>query len=260
MKLRFKRRQHYILLRRAVAALCILVISIHILINAGSARTPGNAGGAESFHHPESTTETTDNDHGEDDLCDLDVEAPMPLLRCGSPAKSFLALRELVIEAAGFDFLSKCGDLMRPKNARSDKSGVAFRSRHKAGEAFDYNQEDPRILLVREQNQGQTFWRTYLRCEGQDRSRCLKVKLATDNAGLVSAQVFDFTTAAERLGWYRIAARRGWGAEPSNKEFWHYQREESPAEPTITTNLEGPLSAISTAEFSRWESNTKTYR
>ena len=259
MKLRFKQRQHYILLRRAVVALCILVISIHILINAGSARTPGNAGGAETLPDTEGTAEVTDNDHGEDDLCDLDVEAPMPLLRCGTPTRSFLALRELVIEAAGFDFLSKCGDLMRPKNARSDKSGVAFRSRHKAGEAFDYNQEDLRILLVREQNQGQTFWRTYLRCEGQDRSMCVKTELATDNAGLVSAPVFDFTAAAERLGWYRIAAQRGWGAEPSNKEFWHYEREES-SEPTITANLEGPLSAISTAEFSRWESNTKTYR
>lgn len=101
--------------------------------------------------------------------------------------------------------------------------------RLKAGiraEAFDYNQEDSRLLLVREHRGDQVYWRTYLRCEKQDGTLGVKADLQTDNSGLVSAYVFDFTAAAESLGWERIPARAGWLYEPSNKEFWHYQMRE----------------------------------
>ncbi len=47
-----------------------------------------------------------------------------------------------------------------------------------------------------------------------------------DSSGLVSAYVFDFTAAAEGLGWVRIPAKRGWMYEPTIKEFWHYQMRE----------------------------------
>ena len=116
--------------------------------------------------------------------------------------------------------------MMRPRNARSTKIGVAFKSRHKSGEAFDYNQEDYRVLLVREYKAGQLYWRTYLLCEVQDGSQGIKAELSTDNFGFVSAYVFDFTAAAETLGWERIPAQPGWIYEPSNKEFWHYQLRE----------------------------------
>jgi len=159
-------------------------------------------------------------------LCYVDVDAPSPYLRCGTPAKHFRALRQVVIDGAGFDFLAKCGDMMRPKNAKSSKIGVAFRSRHKSGEAFDYNQEDYRALLVREYKAGHVYWRTYLRCEKQDGSLGVKADLYTDNTGFVSAYVFDFTAAAEGLGWERIPAQRRWMYQPSKKEFWHYQMRE----------------------------------
>lgn len=151
------------------------------------------------------------------------MDAPLPYLRCGTPARQFQALRRQVIARAGFDFLSKCGDLMRPRNAKSLKEGVAFKSRHKSGEAFDYNQEDNRVLLVRERYADQIFWRTYLLCAKQDGTSGVKAELHTDNVGFVSAYVFDFTTAAEGLGWERIPAQRGWMQEASNKEYWHYE-------------------------------------
>lgn len=156
-------------------------------------------------------------------LCYVNVDTTLPYLRCGSPANRFQALRQVVIDGAGFDFLSRCGDMMRPKNAKPLKNGVAFRSRHKIGEAFDYNQEDYRVLLVRESKGGQMYWRTYLRCEKQDGTLGIKANLYTDNAGFVSAYVFDFTAAAEGIGWERIPAQQGWMREPSNREFWHYQ-------------------------------------
>jgi hypothetical protein len=156
----------------------------------------------------------------------LDVDAPMPYLREGNPAEQFQALRRLVIAGAGFDFLAKCGDMFRPKGAKTSKPGVSFLSRHKVGDAFDYNQEDPRVLIVREQNAGATYWRTYLACQAQDGTQGVKATLRTDNAGEVSAYVFDFTAAAEALGWGRIPARAGWEREPNKKEFWHYEMPE----------------------------------
>ena len=156
-----------------------------------------------------------------DAFYELDVEAPLPYLR-GKAAESFDALRKAVIIGAGFDFLAKCGDMLRSGNGKP-KVGTALNSRHKSGEAFDYNQEDPRLLLVRENEGGRVLWRTYLLCEKQDGSLGIKANLHTDNAGFVSAYVFDFTAAAEALGWERILPQPGWTNEPIKKEFWHYQ-------------------------------------
>jgi hypothetical protein len=152
----------------------------------------------------------------------LDVVAPLPFLRKDA-AESFNALRAAVLKGAGFDFLARCGDMFRHGNPKVLKLGTAFNSRHKKGEAFDYNQEDPRVLLVREYGLKGLKWRTYLLCERQDGSLCTKRKLDTDNAGFVSAYVFDFTAAAEQFGWERIHAQPGWTTEPTKKEFWHYE-------------------------------------
>lgn len=161
-------------------------------------------------------------------FCHLGVEAPSPYLRCGTPAEDFETLRKMVSVLAGFDFLAKCGDMMRPMTAKSSKIGVSFRSKHKSGEAFDYNQEDHRVLIVREDKSESLYWRTYLLCDKQDGSLGKKANLHTDNAGFVSAYVFDFTAAAESLGWERIPAQRGWMYEPSKKEYWHYQHVSEP--------------------------------
>ena len=159
---------------------------------------------------------------GDERFLRVDVVAPLPFLR-GDAAESFNALRAAVHDGAGFDFLARCGDMLRVGNAKVLKLGTAFNSRHKKGEAFDYNQEDPRVLLVREQDSKGVKWRTYLLCERQDGSTCAKSDLHTDNVGFVSAYVFDFTAAAEHFGWERIYAHTGWPKEPTKKEFWHYQ-------------------------------------
>jgi hypothetical protein len=146
----------------------------------------------------------------------------MPLLHRDA-AESFNALRSAIIDATGFDFLARCGDMLRVGNAKVLKLGTALNSRHKKGEAFDYNQEDPRVLLVRESDSKGVKWRTYLLCKSQDGRKCAKADLHTDNAGFVSAYVFDFTAAAEHFGWERIYAHAGWTREATKKEFWHYQ-------------------------------------
>ena len=159
----------------------------------------------------------------EDGFCHVAVDAPDPSLRCGSPVRLFEKLRQHIIATAGFDFLARCGDMKRHEKAKFSKLGVANDSKHKIGLAFDYNQEDARVLIVREDVAGLTYWRTYLRCEKQNGTCGVKADLDTDNAGRVSAYVFDFTAAAESAGWERIPAQEGWEYSWKKKEFWHYQ-------------------------------------
>lgn len=158
----------------------------------------------------------------DDSFLSLDVVVPLPFLRKDA-AERFNVLRAAVLDGAGFDFLARCGDMFRMGNTRTLKLGAALNSRHKKGEAFDYNQEDPRVLLVREYGLKGLKWRTYLLCQRQDGTLCTKKELYTDNAGFVAAYVFDFTAAAEEFGWERIHAQPGWTNTPAKKEFWHYQ-------------------------------------
>lgn len=156
-------------------------------------------------------------------FCGVAVKAPMPFLQCDAPAVQFQALRQAVAAGAGFDFLATCGDLLRDKNAKSSKPGVAEDSKHKTGQAFDYNQEDGRLLVVREPAGDRIYWRTYLLCARQDGGCGARLDLETENAGRVSAYVFDFTAAAAGLGWERVPAQDGWERSPTKKEFWHYE-------------------------------------
>jgi len=220
------KRLGYTAISIRVVALVVLSIVTTATIIPTAVSSPGIQ---RTFDDPTVELPVTSAVKTEDDFLEpLDVVAPMPFLRRGA-AESFNALRAAVIDGAGFDFLARCGDMLRVGNAKVLKLGTAFNSRHKKGEAFDYNQEDPRVLLVRESDSKGVRWRTYLLCEKQDRtarrdaSKCAKADLHTDNAGFVSGYVFDFTAAAEEFGWERIYAHAGWAKEPTEKEFWHYQ-------------------------------------
>ena len=159
----------------------------------------------------------------------MDIDVGMPFLRTGVPADSFRALREKVKADVGFDFLSKCADMMRSKTFKSNKPGVAKRSRHQCGDAFDYNIESPITVVVREDSGGHTFFRTYLKCASQDGSMGA-LRTVTDYRGKrVKAHLYDFTEAAGSLGWHRIPAHKGWtktGKNFSKMEYWHYQNTE----------------------------------
>jgi len=159
----------------------------------------------------------------------MDVEVGMAFLRKGVPADSFRVLRQKVKTDVGFDFLSKCADMMRSKGFRSNKPGVAKKSRHQCGDAFDYNIDSPITVVVREDSGGHTFFRTYLKCASQDGSMGA-LKTVTDYRGQrVKAHLYDFTEAAGALGWHRIPAHKGWtktGKNFSKMEYWHYQSTE----------------------------------
>lgn len=94
----------------------------------------------------------------------MDVDAPWSYLRNGAPADSFRALRAKIIAAAGFDLLTKCADMFRSWTFKSNKPGVAKRSRHQCGDAFDYNiDSSPFVVAVREDVGDHTYFRSYLK-------------------------------------------------------------------------------------------------
>lgn len=161
------------------------------------------------------------------------AEVGMPFLRKGVPFETFTALRGKVIREAGFDFLSKFGDMMRPRGAVATGPGVANNSRHKCGDAFDYNQGETRLRRVREPRNGRMYWRTYLKCVKQDGSQGEPLVISNERimppqAGVKAEFVYDFTSVAEALGWHRIRAQVGFEKPgmAKKKEFWHYQNTE----------------------------------
>ena len=161
----------------------------------------------------------------------MDVQAGLPFLRTGVPADSFRALRAKVKSEAGFDFLDTFGDMMRSKTFKPPKGkpGVAQKSRHQCGDAFDYNQSSPLIVVVREDMGGHTYFRTYLKCARQDGSLGERKSVTTYAGKKVRGFLYDFTAAAGNLGWHRIPAHKGWkptGKNYNKMEFWHYQNTE----------------------------------
>ncbi len=155
----------------------------------------------------------------------------MPFLRKGVPAEMFTALREKVKREAGFDFLSIFGDIMRPRNLAATAPGVAQRSRHKCGDAFDYNQGHNKLVLVKEPRAGRTYWRSFLLCAKQDGSQGESLRIQNEQLlapveGSAPRFYYDFTMAAEALGWHRIPAHSNWQTAWKKREFWHYQNVE----------------------------------
>ena len=158
-------------------------------------------------------------------LVKISAAAPTPMMHRAA-AEAFERLRREVREGAGFDFLAKLGDALRPANYVSNKDGVANRSWHKTGRAFDYDQTCRRLILVSEPRSGKQYFRTYLLCSDQSGRIGVKKTLRDYRGGSASGYVFDFTAAAERLGFKRIPAWSGWLRNYNRREFWHYQLDE----------------------------------
>jgi len=146
----------------------------------------------------------------------------LPFLRSGKPAETFTLLRAKIIKLAGFDFLSIFGDIMRPKNFQTNKPGASNNSRHKCGDAFDYNQGENRKVVIRDPRNGVTYFRTFLRCQKQDGTQG---ELMAPDGGTPRFYI-DFTSIAEAFGWHRIRAQKGWQTVSTKREFWHYQMTE----------------------------------
>lgn len=158
-------------------------------------------------------------------LVKVDVLAPMPKMHKAAAVR-FGRLRQIVFDGCGFDFLAKCGEIFRPAGFVSRKDGVANRSWHKTGRAFDYDQTCPDLVIVANQIGNKQFFRTHLVCRDQAGKQGVKRSLRDYRGGSVNAYVFDFTGAAEMQGFKRIPAWQGWQTYYNRREFWHYQFDE----------------------------------
>lgn len=156
-------------------------------------------------------------------LTKLSTKAPQPFFN-KLVAPNFEALRVATKEKSGLDFLAKCGDVFRAATLKSSKDGVAYRSNHKTGRAFDYDQTSPAIVIVLEPRNGKTFFRTYLKCAKQDGSLGTKVVVKDRRGFTFSGYAIDFTELAKQHGFERIPAWNGWQRSYNRQEFWHYQK------------------------------------
>ncbi len=159
-------------------------------------------------------------------------------------APRFNRLRRTVLEHSGVDFLAVCGDVLRPAGYKSTKDGVADRSWHKTGRAFDYDQTSPALVIVSEPKAGKQYFRTYLRCADQSGKLGVKKTLRDYRGGSTNAYVFDLTAAAEAIGFKRIPAWSGWQTSYNRREFWHYQFDEGLTWAAAMAQLKGGASSV----------------
>lgn len=156
-------------------------------------------------------------------LVKISAKAPTATMHA-DVALLFETLRERVRKGSGVDFLAVCGDVSRPAGFVSTKDGVANRSWHKTGRAFDYDQTSKSLVIVSEPKNGKQFFRTYLVCADQNGLQGIKLTLKDYRGHTKTAFVYDFTAAAEKLGFMRIAAWSGWQKNYNRREFWHYEK------------------------------------
>ena len=167
----------------------------------------------------------------------------------GRIADSYIALQTRLKQEVGYDFLGVLAEMTRPVDYLCDITCDTL-SWHKAGRAFDTRLDytDARggaLEIVREDQQGETYFRMFLRAAAQDGSMGEPMKQAPwdfsyrarwiigPGDGGVKKPVpygfyVDFTELARAYGWERISAIDDddfdWRTNKIAAEYWHYQR------------------------------------
>ena len=168
----------------------------------------------------------------------------------GRVADSLLALQTRVKQEVGYDFFAIVSDMWRPLDYRCDNTCDTL-SWHKSGRAVDtrLDYSDPRVIggleIVREDQQGETYWRMYLKTAAQDGTQGEPLKDAPWDFSYRARWVVgigeggtpkpvpygfyaDFTELARQYGWERISSQDSedldWKTNKLGAEYWHYQK------------------------------------
>jgi TolB protein len=160
--------------------------------------------------------------------------------------ESFNALRQRVIEEAGWDYLDSLASSWRPMTY-TPPSGHSRMSWHLCGRAIGldqepYEAEDPRVELVREDLGNVTYWRVFVRAAEQDGSMGEPLREAVwdlnarqqggramveggaPKAIIPSGYYVDFTTLAADYGWERVPSLWRWRYFWADIRWWEFQK------------------------------------
>jgi TolB protein len=178
-------------------------------------------------------------------LREVTVDAPAPYLS-DQVDDSFLALRQRVVEEAGWDFLAQVDNMFAFLDSRPFP-GENDRSWNKAARAFDFYYRypisiEPQVEIVREDRGTQTYWRVYLRTANQDGSQGEPLKQLPwefsarydsdpqyyDQGGkwketIPTGYYLDFTQLAADYGWARVPAADNWRTFFQGIRYWHFE-------------------------------------
>lgn len=176
----------------------------------------------------------------------VEVDAPLPYFS-DRVEQSFLALRSRLIREAGWDPLGSLSEAFEPIDARPSPDETV-RSWHKAGRAFDLPYDsilsfNPDIEVVKEQLNGETVWRVYVRAARQDgsmgeplrqrpwdfRARFGEDPRFYDQGGALKEVIpegyyVDLTALAADYGWHRVAAGDNWRTYFPAVRFWQFEK------------------------------------
>ena len=179
-------------------------------------------------------------------LNELPVLAPAPYLN-DRVDDSFSALRQRVIQEAGWDFLATLDNLF----VSLDSAGLPGQNPqtwNKAGRAFDLESRsvlsfDPQVEVVREDRGNEIYWRVYIRAKKQDGSQGEPLRTLPwdfrarygqdasfyDQGGKLKDEIptgyyVDFTALAEDYGWMRVPADEAWRTFYPGIRFWHFEK------------------------------------
>lgn len=179
-------------------------------------------------------------------LFPLEVNAPSPYLS-DAVDQSFTALRQRVIDEAGWDFLGQLDGMFEALDVRP-LPGQSLESWNKAGRAFDfYFREalgfEPQVELVKVEVDGETYWRVFVKTAAQDGSQGEPLRTLTwdlqarsgddpsyyEQGGkwreaVPAGYYIDFTALAADYGWQWVPANANWRTYFPSIRFWHYEK------------------------------------
>jgi TolB protein len=160
--------------------------------------------------------------------------------------ESFTALRQRVVEEAGWDYLGSLGSSWLPMTY-TPPSGHSRMNWHVCGRAIGldqkpYEAEEPQIELVREDVGSTTYWRVFIRAARQDGSMGEPLREgvwdldAREEGGsalveggaikelIPSGYYVDFTTLAGDYGWERLPSLWRWRYSWPDIWWWEFQK------------------------------------
>jgi Tol biopolymer transport system component len=173
-------------------------------------------------------------------------EPPQEVSLSDAVNESFSALRQRVVEEAGWDYLANLSSAWLPMN-HTPPSGQSRMTWHVCGRAVGLDQEpyeenQPRVELVREDVGNVTYWRVFIRADEQDGSMGEPLREAVwdlnarEEGGralveggalkerIPAGYYVDFTTLASDYGWERVPSLWRWRYFWPDIRWWELEK------------------------------------